>query len=309
MDLWQMVIADHVNIEELCREVLHASGSGPNSRAHLFSELDTEMERHIRAKERVLYPALARHDLTRSYLSELGQEHEDIRRRINDLAENPNVNSHEWAMDFKELASIIRHYFSLERHGLLTAARGMFEAKETEALRRSYERAKMASIEARRWHLPEAIMPSRYGLPTGTVFGVLASAAAMGAAALLWRGSSQQRQNRPLRPVHRQPAAPFPLRSRVAPLGQGRSRSQGPDLSEEVMRHGARSTDQLTGGESEEHSFSSANPPRAPSDIATPLQPGGLAPGGGPGASMGSVGTGGGQTESRDAGSLKRGGQ
>jgi hypothetical protein len=75
------------------------------------------------------------------------------------------------------------------------------------------------------------------------------------------------------------------------------------------MRHGARSTDQLTGGESEEHWFSSANPPRAPSGIATPLQPGGLAPGGGPGASMGSVGTGGGQTEGRDTGSLKRGGQ
>jgi hypothetical protein len=60
MDLWQMVRADHANIRELCREVLRATGSGPNSRASLFAELDVELERHIRAKERVLYPVRRR---------------------------------------------------------------------------------------------------------------------------------------------------------------------------------------------------------------------------------------------------------
>jgi hypothetical protein len=54
--------------------------------------------------------------------------------------------------------------------------------------------------------------------------------------------------------------------------------------------------------------FSSANPPRAPSGIGSSLQPGGTLPGGGPGASVGSLGTGGAQTENRDTGSLKRAG-
>jgi hypothetical protein len=55
--------------------------------------------------------------------------------------------------------------------------------------------------------------------------------------------------------------------------------------------------------------FSSANPPNAPSGLSTPLQPSGTAPGGGPGASVGSIGTGGGQTMDEDSGAVKRGGQ
>lgn len=43
--------------------------------------------------------------------------------------------------------------------------------------------------------------------------------------------------------------------------------------------------------------------------LATSLQPGGTLPGGGPAASQGSIGTGGGQTADHDSGSLKRGGR
>lgn len=44
------------------------------------------------------------------------------------------------------------------------------------------------------------------------------------------------------------------------------------------------------------------------SGLATTLQPGGTLPGGGAGASQGSIGTGGGQSATRDSGSLKRDG-
>jgi hypothetical protein len=63
------------------------------------------------------------------------------------------------------------------------------------------------------------------------------------------------------------------------------------------------------GGSSPNEGFSSANPPRTPSGLGSSLQPGGTLPGGGPAASVGSVGTGGGQTADNDTGSLKRGGR
>jgi hypothetical protein len=50
--------------------------------------------------------------------------------------------------------------------------------------------------------------------------------------------------------------------------------------------------------------FSSANPPSAPSGLSSSLQPGGLIPRGGPAASTGGLGTGGGQV-SEDTGSMK----
>jgi hypothetical protein len=47
----------------------------------------------------------------------------------------------------------------------------------------------------------------------------------------------------------------------------------------------------------------------AAGDVATPLQPGGTLPGGGPGASLGSIGTGGGNTAGGSTGSQKRSGR
>jgi hypothetical protein len=54
--------------------------------------------------------------------------------------------------------------------------------------------------------------------------------------------------------------------------------------------------------------FSSADIPAAPSGISTNLQPGGVRPGGGPAASVGSIGTGSGQTAGHESGSKKRDG-
>ena len=51
-----------------------------------------------------------------------------------------------------------------------------------------------------------------------------------------------------------------------------------------------------------------APPPHAPGGLSTSLQPGGTVPGGGPGASVGSIGTGGGPTAGASSGSAKRSG-
>ncbi|MBA1156236.1 hemerythrin domain-containing protein [Microvirga mediterraneensis] len=215
MELWQMVVADHANIEELCREVLRATGSGPNSRAELFADLRDELERHFAAQQNVLYPALSTHDRTASYLADLESKQEEILRELDRLAARPDKNSSDWASDFKELTASTRHAFTLEENGVMIVARGAFSPDELKHLWRRYERERIASYEAERWHMPQSMMPSRYGLPTGTVFGVLAGLAAVGAGALLWNmtrsSRAGSRQNRPLHAAPRRPQPPFPL--------------------------------------------------------------------------------------------------
>jgi hypothetical protein len=348
MDLWQMVVSDHANIEELCREVLRATGTGPNSRAELFADLQDELERHIAAQQNVLYPALSGHERTGSYVADLERGQEDILRQLDELAARPNKDSHDWAADFKDLTGSVRHAFTLEENGVMIVARGVFSPSELKSLQRDYERERIASLEARRWHMPQSMMPSRYGLPTGTVFGVLAGLAAVGAGALLWSmnrsGSTSVRQNRPMRPAPRRPQPPFPLESgvvdrslegsrrgsmRQAPSGArtysgagatsaassgGMSGQQGPGSTpqtDDALLHGAGSgaSPAAGGSPSDDNWFSSAHPPRAPSGLSTPLQPGGTLPAGGPAASTGSVGTGGAPTGGVDSGSLKRDGR
>jgi hypothetical protein len=302
MNLWQMVLSDHANIEELCREVLRASPSGPNSRAELFADLEIELDRHLRAEQNVLYPALAHDGRTESYLSEIDHEHHDIRRRLDALAAQPDKNGRHWSLDFKEFTNVIRHAFSLEENGIMVVAHGVLSPREAEKIRHAYEREKIASYESARWHLPESMMPSRYGMPTGMTFGILAGLLAVGGAAVAWsmsRHGSASRANRPLHRVPRRPEPPFPLKAGVVDRRLSRDRGNIP-RTRETQSAG------MGGQGTEENWFSSANPPRAPSGIATPLQPGGTAPGTSPAASVGSLGTGGGQTENRDTGSLKR---
>jgi len=347
MELWQMVVADHANIEELCREVLRATGSGPNSRAELFADLQDELERHFAAQQNVLYPALSTHERTANYLADLEGKQEEILRELDRLAARPDKNSSEWASDFKELTASIRHAFTLEENGVMIVARGAFSPDELKQLWRRYERERIASYEAERWHMPQSMMPSRYGLPTGTVFGVLAGLAAVGAGALLWNmtrsGRAGSRQNRPLHAAPRRPQPPFPLDRDVidrslegarrggtsqassgartyraagsaASAGSAGTRpgsSAGSAAGDDALLHGAGggAAPAAGGSPSDDDWFSSAHPPRAPSGLSTPLQPGGTLPAGGPAASTGSIGTGGAQTGGADSGSLKRDGQ
>jgi hypothetical protein len=346
MDLWQMVVSDHANIEELCREVLRATGSGPNSRAELFADLQDEVERHIAAQQNVLYPALTHHERTATYVADLERKQEDILRQLDELSARPNKDSHDWAADFKDLTGSIRHAFTLEENGVMIVARGVFSPGELKSLQRDYERERIASFEARRWHMPQSLMPSRYGLPTGTVFGVLAGMMAVGAGALLWTmnrsGSTTSRQSRPMRAAPRRPQPPFPLERGVvdnrlegsrrsamrqpssgartysgagaASASAGRMSAQpgqGAAQADDALLHGAGSgTAPAAGGSpSDDNWFSSAHPPRAPSGLSTPLQPGGTLPAGGPAPAAGAAGTGGPQTGGADPGSLKHGGR
>jgi hypothetical protein len=354
MELWQMVVADHANIEELCREVLRATGSGPNSRSELFADLQDELERHIAAQQNVLYPALSGHERTATYLADLENKQDEILRELDRLAARPDKNSAEWAADFKDLTGSIRHAFTLEENGVMIVARGAFTPTELKNLWRRYERERIASYEAERWHLPQSMIPSRYGLPTGTVFGVLAGVAAIGAGALLWTmtrsGHAGSRQNGSVHAARRRPEPPFPLESGVidrslessrrGTMGQASSgaqtyraagfasrvgatstggaspgatsgqQAQGAAPGDDALLHGAGGTAPASGGSpSDDNWFSSTHPPRAPSGLSTPLQPGGTLPAGGPATSAGSVGTGAAQTAGTDSGSLKRDGQ
>ena len=361
MDLWQMVVSDHANIEELCREVLKATGTGPNSRSELFDDLQDELERHIAAQQNVLYPALSHHERTASYVADLQRKQDEILRQVDELAARPDKDSHDWAMDFKDLTGSIRHAFTLEENGVMIVARGVFSPSELKSLQRDYERERIASYESSRWHMPQAMMPSRYGLPTGTVFGVLAGVMAVGAGALLWSmnrsGSMGSRQNSSIRPAPRRPQPPFPLESgvidrslegsrrtagrsstttRMSSTGgastasrassarvfgeEGQGAGQQAGQADDALLHGAGSgagkgtgpaasaAPAAGGSPSDDNWFSSAHPPRAPSGLSTPLQPGGTLPAGGPAASPGGIGTGGAQTGA-DSGGLKRDGR
>jgi hypothetical protein len=80
-------------------------------------------------------------------------------------------------------------------------------------------------------------------------------------------------------------------------------------IDEQTRKDAAESVGAAGRQQNPNKGFSSANPPEAAQGLSTGLQPGGTRPGGGPGAGVGSIGAGGGQTADEPTGSLKQDGR
>jgi Hemerythrin HHE cation binding domain/IclR helix-turn-helix domain len=183
MDLWQLIANDHANIADLCGEIPRAfPDSGVRSRERLFSELDTELRRHLEAEEESLYDALEDHDRAEHLFAELEHEHEEIKRQLGELARVPDKGTQDWTRRFRDLAALIEGHFHREEHELLPLAREVLDEEEVRALRHEYVEESIEALRTRQggWDLPSS----------GLLLGALVGAAAGALAFAAWRGGA-----------------------------------------------------------------------------------------------------------------------
>jgi hemerythrin-like domain-containing protein len=183
MDLWQLIANDHANIADLCGEIPRAfPDGGVRSRERLFSELDTELRRHLEAEEESLYDALEDHDRAEHLVAELEHEHEEIERRLGELARVRDKGAQEWTQRFRDLAGLIEGHFHREEHELLPLAREILDEEEVRELRHEYVEENIEALRARDggWDVPAS----------GLLLGALVGAAAGALAFAAWRGGA-----------------------------------------------------------------------------------------------------------------------
>jgi hypothetical protein len=183
MDLWQLIANDHANIADLCGEIPRAfAGGGVRSRERLFSELDTELRRHLEAEEESLYDALEDHDRTERLIAELEHEHEEMERRLGELARVRDKGTQDWTQRFRDLAALIEGHFHREEHELLPLAREILDENEVRELRHEYVEENIEALRARHggWDGPSS------GLVLGALVGATAGALAFAA----WRAGT-----------------------------------------------------------------------------------------------------------------------
>lgn len=196
MELSQMIRADHANTRELCREIRGAIGSGVKSRPHLIRELDRELGRQMRAEEEVIYMALKRHPEMGAEASRIEEEHERIRDLLDLLVEAEDPDGRDWTRRFDDLMNMLERHFGWLERQIMPA----LDPREADMLRKAYEREKIASLEAERWHMPTALMPRRYGVSNGLAVGLVAGVAGLVAAAALRNsGETAPRSRQPNR--------------------------------------------------------------------------------------------------------------
>jgi len=180
MDLWQLIANDHANIANLCGEIPRAfPDGGVRSRERLFSELDSELRRHLEAEEESLYDALEDHDRAEHLVAELEHEHEEIVRQLGELARMRDKGTQDWTRRFRDLAALIEGHFQREEHELLPLAREILNEEEVRELRHEYVEETIEALRARHggWDLPSS----------GLLLGALVGAAAGALAFAAWR--------------------------------------------------------------------------------------------------------------------------
>jgi len=182
MDLWQLIANDHANIADLCGEIPRAfPGGGVRSRERLFRDLDTELRRHFEAEEESLYDALEDHDRTEHLVDELEREHEEIERRLGDLARVRDKGGQDWTQRFRDLAALIEGHFHREEHELLPLAREILDEEELRELRLEYVEENIKVLRARQ---------GGWNVPSGLLLGALVGAAAGALAFAAWRSGA-----------------------------------------------------------------------------------------------------------------------
>lgn len=146
MDIWQLIINDHRNIAAQFEQVLGAIGSGARSRDPLFDQLKLDLDRHTKAEEDVLYPALKRHDETRRYVDEALREHQEAKRMLTELATG-DKDSAEWTARLRKLQQAIQHHVDEEEKQIIPAARNVITGNEASELRHAIERDMIATLQ------------------------------------------------------------------------------------------------------------------------------------------------------------------
>jgi hemerythrin-like domain-containing protein len=182
MDLWQMIANDHANVADLCGEIPRAFPDGVRSRERLFSELNTELRRHLEAEEESLYDALEDHDRAERLVAELEREHEEIERRLSELAQVRDKGSQDWTRRFRDLSALIEGHFHREDQELLPLAREILDEEEARELRHEYVEENIEALRARQggWDVPSS----------GLLLGALVGAAAGALAFAAWRSGA-----------------------------------------------------------------------------------------------------------------------
>ncbi len=147
MDLWQFIANEHTDIEEIFRETLGALAIGEPDRTSMFEQLKLALDRHSRMEEAVFYPALQQYDETRHLVADALDEHQEIKKGLEELSLGDAV-SGDWVARLKDLQEQVEEHVREEEDEIFPAAKQVVDAEEAEDLRRRMEEMKLGELRS-----------------------------------------------------------------------------------------------------------------------------------------------------------------
>ena len=138
MDAFNLLKADHRKVEELFEQLESASGQ---SKMRVFEQIKTELELHTHIEETIFYPALERPKQTHDLTLEAYEEHDVVKKLLQELSRARNV-SDEWEAKAKVLQENVEHHVEEEEGELFPKASAALSEDQIETLGEQMESEK-----------------------------------------------------------------------------------------------------------------------------------------------------------------------
>ena len=146
MTIFERLRADHDVQRTLMKLVVKTHGDS-RGRQELFERLKKAMEAHAEAEERAFYAPLLSTELGREHAAHSVKEHEEIRQKLEELAQH-DMSSSGWVAKAKVLCELNDHHMTEEEHQIFqVAGKALTEQEKARALREFdayYEQAQAA---------------------------------------------------------------------------------------------------------------------------------------------------------------------
>ena len=130
MDAFQLLKADHRNVEELFNRLESASG---REKLSVFNEIKTELELHTHIEEKIFYPALEKPEETHDLTLEAYEEHDVVKKLLKELSRARTANE-EWEAQAKVLKENVEHHVEEEEGELFEKAGSALSEEEISEL-------------------------------------------------------------------------------------------------------------------------------------------------------------------------------
>lgn len=137
MTIFERLRADHDVQRTLMKLVMKTHGDS-QGRRELFERLKKAMEVHAQAEERAFYATLLSTDLGREHAAHSVKEHEEMREKLEELA-NHDMSSSGWLAKAKVLCELAEHHMDEEEHEIFQVAGKALSEQEKRRLVREFE--------------------------------------------------------------------------------------------------------------------------------------------------------------------------
>lgn len=118
---FQEIKEDHNELKELMKN-LNSTTNSPKQKEKLFSELMMEIKPHMKAEEKVLYPALIEQKESREDALESMEEHHVTEILLNEL-DKLSKSEDQWRAKMKVFSELVEHHIEEEEGEIFKDAR------------------------------------------------------------------------------------------------------------------------------------------------------------------------------------------